>query len=83
MTETVKSDELVGRRVTLEVHDTPCNVSMGAYEPLRETTSGTVKSITSYPGGPIGVIEADDGRSIAFDAGLDLRNGRVRVVLED
>jgi hypothetical protein len=82
-TERMKVSDLVGRRVTVEVHDRPCEVYYRNYAPLKETTAGVIREIAYMPGGPIGVLEANDGRRIVFDAGLDVERGCTQIVLED
>lgn len=79
--ETMKGSALIGQRVTLECHRPPCRVVLAGTEPLVFTTEGVIRRIESQPGGPIGVLEADDGRMIAFDCGLDISAGVLSIVL--
>lgn len=74
-----RGSELVGKRVTLRVHKTPCIIRADGYLPLRESVSGIIKGFSKQPAGPVGILEDDDGNLIAFDAGLDLQNGRIDI----
>lgn len=76
----MRSSELIGRRATVKVHDTPCRVRHGDCAVLSETVTGTLRRFINMPGGPIGFIEVA-GQLIAFDAGTDLASGKVEIEL--
>lgn len=73
---------LIDRRITLVVHETPCRVVCDGSGVLTETVTGVLVNVVKMPAGPIGFLKTDDGSQIAFDAGLDLKNGRVTLELD-
>lgn len=81
MSETAKSGDLIGSHVELVVREQPCRCVMAGYEPLTETVSGILTGFHMMPFGPIGTLKADDGRRFVFDAGPDLKNGKIEIVV--
>lgn len=77
--ETIKASELIGKRVTLRVHEEPCHVVMPGCIPLVGTVVGTIEKFDQWPGGPVGYLRDDAGHLIAFDAGFDLKNGKIEI----
>lgn len=84
MHEVMNSEDLRGRRVTLQVDgkEPPAMIAIGDYRPLIVTVAGRIDDFVFWPGGPVGLLTADDGTKIAFDAGLDIINGRVTILVE-
>lgn len=80
--ETVKASSLIGQKMTLIVNRTPCAVRMDGSDILTKTTTGILSRFIEVPAGAIGILVADDGRTIAFDAYNDLRNGAIEIELE-
>ena len=79
----MKSSELIGKRVTLRVNKTPCEVVMDGTVPLVESVSGIIRKMFKMPCGAVGVLEDDGGNLIAFDAELDIKAGIIEIELEE
>ena len=78
----MKYSQLVGLNVELIVHGTPCRCIGDGFEILTETTSGRIERFIQMPGGHIGVLLAEDGRRILFDAFSDIKNGTVEIAID-
>lgn len=75
----VSARELKGRRVSIIVHRPPCIVRMDGTVPLTASAVGTVERFIRMPGGAIGIIITDAGERVAFDAGLDIKAGKITI----
>lgn len=75
----IKSFE--GKSVTVIVSDgaTPCKVAMDGARPLRHTTVGSLTKVSQTAAGQIAIVEQADGKRFAFDAGVDIHNGKIKV----
>ena len=78
----VNGSRLIGKRVTLQVNSTPSPCAYPEAMPLRQTTSGTLRRFERWPAGRFGFLETDRGTLICFDAGLDLQNRTVEIVVD-
>lgn len=81
----MKAGDLIGRRIRVVVAEgrEPCRVRLGACTPLTATVEGRARRFIAAPLGAIGVVETDDGRMIAFDAGADIACGKIAIDLLD
>ena len=79
----MKSSEIVGKRLRVIVNEEPCHVVMDGCERLTATIEGTAERFFGMPGGPIGVVRRDDGSRVSFDAGFDIKLGKIELELLD
>lgn len=81
----MKARDLVGRRVTIIVHRTPCRCSIlgSDFDLLTTSTSGRIERFIDAPNGALGILSADDGRRILFDAASDIHLGKIEIEVSD
>lgn len=80
--EKINRRDLVGKMVTVKVAAGAAVVEMRGTKPLRETMSGQMGQISMMPGGLVGILIVG-GEKYAFDASLDIKSGKIEIILEE
>lgn len=67
MSDLMSGKELVGKRVTLRVHEAPCAIRLDGYTPLIESVSGIIRGFAKWPAGRVGILEDDADNKICAE----------------